>query len=67
MFVVEFPGSGDSQLQCCLRRPAKKRIESADPHSQKEPSDDSPFHRQKFEPGMMGEAMVMVLVIMVVP
>ena len=65
MLVVELPGPGKSQLQFCHWQPVEKFIESADPHSQKEPSDDSPFHRQKFEPGMMGEAMVMVLVIVV--
>ena len=42
-------------------------IESADPHSQKEPSDNSSFHSQQFGPGMMGEAMFVVLVIIMVP
>ena len=67
MLVVEFPGSGDSHLQVCSRRPAEELIESADPPSQKEPSDDSHFRRQLFEPGMMGEAMVMVLFTIMVP
>ena len=43
MLVVEFPGSGDSHLQVCPRRQAEELIESADPQSQKEPSNDSPF------------------------